>query len=475
MAYLEELLEVGQELRLNPYVTQMEKLSDSLKYLTKVFRDKSESQESHHLEEYHVEMIVNHLKGTVCNSCREGVYCQTQSDEVLNTFVRELYAETEEYGAELSIRKKRELEKKCKDFELLKEEILKSIWTVKNNRIWEARMAQSQGASLVAMQAFVNAVEESTKEIDASLFQDERLEKRIGTSLKKLGVRTLKVSLFVSREGRYEVQISAKVKKDSYVTTNQMARVISGVIGRVMIPEKKERLVLKELYGTIVFIEKASFQIMCSVCQQKKEGSEVSGDNFLLTGDIGGKVYAIISDGMGSGRSAYRKSKLLLELAEKLLESGISPKLMVQMMNAALISEVRELEFATLDMCMIDIYRGEVEFLKAGASTTYIVTKRGCKCYQASSLPIGVLVDSEINHYHYPVDKECYVVMVTDGVNEAIAEEKQGFIHSVFAGAQTKNSKELAQKLLDAVLKQSGGIAKDDMMVMVLGVWELQF
>lgn len=472
---MEELLEVGQELRLNPYVTQMEKLTDSLQYLMKIFQNKAGNELAID-EGAEIDQFQRQIRERCCRTCKESSVCQINRENKLMELAFVLLENIEEYGAELSISKKRELEKQCARFEVLKEEALRSAWICKNHRMWKGRMIQSQNASLVTMQTFIEAMEESTKEIDASLFQDERLERKVGSYLKKEGVRTLKTVFFVSSEGKYELHISAKVKEGIYITTNQMAKIISRAMGRAMIAERRERIVLKKDYSTIIFIEKPRFQTIGAVCQQKKQGSEISGDNFLITDTPSGKVCSMLSDGMGSGKNAYAKSKLLLELAEKLLESGISPSLMIKMINATLVTEVEEMEFATLDLCVVDVYKGEIDLLKAGASTTYIVTEKGCRAYHASSLPMGVLTNSEANHFHHKVKGECYIVMVTDGVNEAIGEtDKEEFICRTFAKAQTKNTKELSEKLLENVIALQNGILRDDMMVLVLGVWELHF
>lgn len=471
-----EVLEVGTELRLNPYVTQMEKLSDSLKYLSGVFRNKAEVEAENGITAYELDVLYQQVQGTVCKECHYANICELYIHEQLKTVIEVLFLEIEEYGVELSIKKKRELEKRCYEFDTLKEAVQKQLWTFKNNKLWEARIAQSQDASLLAMQAFVDAVEESTKEIDASIFHDERMERKIASHLKRLGVRTLKVVLFVSEKGRYEVHISAKARAQTYITNTQIARMLSGILGKRLMPERKERLVLKERYTTIIFVERPRFQIISAASKQVKDKSEMSGDNFLVLDIPSGKTCALISDGMGSGVNAYKKSKILLELAEKLLEAGISSNLAIQMMNAALITEVNELEFATLDLCMVDVYRGEVELTKAGAAGTYVVTPRTCEYYEAASLPIGVVASLELNCYRFSMKEDCYIVMVTDGVSEVLkGESGTTVIERVIHQANTKNPKELAAQLLQKVLELQNGIAKDDMMVLVLGVWELQF
>ena len=66
-------------------------------------------------------------------------------------------------------------------------------------------------------------------------------------------------------------------------------------------------------------------------------------------------------------------------------------------------------------MSVFDLYTGQCEFVKAGASTTYI--KRGEKVERISStsLPIGVVQYLEIETTKKQLQSGDFVIMVTDG------------------------------------------------------------
>ncbi len=134
------------------------------------------------------------------------------------------------------------------------------------------------------------------------------------------------------------------------------------------------------------------------------------------------------------------------------------------------------MKFATLDITVLDCYTGEVELWKAGAANTYICTEDQCVSFESASLPIGVLVNMKPNYYKTKIQENGYIIMVTDGVLEEIPIGQRGeFIRGIIQNSKSKNPKEMAWKILEKSLESQGGQAKDDMMVLVIGVWELHF
>lgn len=471
---LEDVLQIERGLQMNPYVTQMDKISESLKCFTSVFYTKTVRVQEK--QDLFMGQVAQEIDVNLCRGCSCYDICEVVRNQNMPYIVEEFVHDIEEYGAEMSVRKKRELEHKCMQFESLKGQVQKAMWTVKSNQIWEAKMEQNKLASLVAMQAYIQAVQTVAKEIQDSVYEDERLERRISKALKKQGVRVLKTTIFVSEEGLYKIHISAKTKEQICITTEEIATIISFILGRRMVPEQREHRIVKEQYETNVLVEKLKFQCLYGTAHICKEGSEMTGDNFLVLSTEGGKRHGILSDGMGSGVAAYQHSKELLEQLEMLIEGGISMKFSIEMLNAMLTTKKKEVEFATLDICTLDCYTGEVELWKSGSASTYIFSENKCKSYDSSSLPVGVLVEMKPNYYQTNIDKSGYIVMLTDGVTEMIPmEERCLFIQQIIQKSKTKNPKELAKKILETALEGQDNQAKDDMMVMVIGVWELHF
>lgn len=466
-----EIIELEQGLRLNPYVNQMERFSESFKYLAEVF-----TNQRSRLGKYSANDIGEIAVGTeinVCDTCCYGQVCQVKLEHKTRHLVEDLVQTIDEYGEELCVEKKREMQRACGNFAYFQAEVGDAFRELKRRRMWEERMHLNKDASLVMIRIFADAIEEVTRELDASLLEDERLERKISNHLRRAGIRPLKITFFVSEKGRYEIHVSAKAKPGICVATNQIAGIISEVMGRRFIPEVTERFVIKESYGTVVFMERPKFQILCGVEKKEMDGSTISGDNFHMMDIPGGKKVILLSDGMGSGEKAYQESKLVLELAEVLLAGGVSPKHTLEIMNATLVTEKEEVQFATLDMCVIDMYGGEVEFIKAGAASSYIKNRKGISCYPTSSLPLGIITEIEVTQYKKKLEESNFIIMMTDGVSERMPEEnKKKYVSECIDAARTKNPNELSKIILENVLLENRGNAQDDMMVIVLGVWE---
>ncbi len=466
---MEKALKVGQGLKLNPYTVQMEKLAESLKRMSLLGNRKYEKK--NYTEENILE-ITKRVEGVLCSGCRvKG--CEVYENGMTRDLVAEMIEALDEYGIELNVIKKRSIQTQCGKFDQLKAVIEEGFSQIKKDYIWEMRMEKNKEASLQAVKSVADAIEEVARELEASIFQDERLEKKLTQALRKMGMRLLKITLMVSEQGQYEVQISAKAKKGGCVEISQIADVISTVLGHKFVSEVTSNFVLQEEYTTVIFIEKPSFQTIYGVAKKEKDGSEISGDNFLVMDIPGGKKGILISDGMGSGEEAFEESGCTIEAAEELLETGISAELVVEMLNAMLVSRTEEERFATFDLCVLDLYQGVGILIKAGTAPTYIKNKHKTRRYEANSLPIGIVLESEFEAYHFIVGEETYIVMMTDGVLDMIPFDlREHYVEKFLNCIETKNPSEIAKELLNSIFHLQGEEAKDDMLVLVMGIWK---
>ena len=75
--------------------------------------------------------------------------------------------------------------------------------------------------------------------------------------------------------------------------------------------------------------------------------------------------------------------------------------------------------FATVDMCVIDLYTGEIEFIKNGAEASYIKHTEYTETVRAASLPIGIVSIGDIETFARTLENGSMVVMTSDGVISA--------------------------------------------------------
>lgn len=87
----------------------------------------------------------------------------------------------------------------------------------------------------------------------------------------------------------------------------------------------------------ITAYEDTCFYALSGVASEKEEGSSVSGDNFSLFSMENGHYHVCVSDGMGSGPSAFRESDMVVELMQKFMEAGFPQETAIRMMNSAMV------------------------------------------------------------------------------------------------------------------------------------------
>ena len=342
-------------------------------------------------------------------------------------------------------------------------------------RMWEQKMVQSREGCAVQLDAFAQMIQHSTHELNASIFEDKRLERKLKTKCSKMGLKLLSTVFLVSESGRYEIHITVKTKKGQCVETKEVARMVSKCTGRFMLPEKGERVAVGNDYCTIVFVEGPAYHTLQGVAKIGKGCECISGDNFSMLELLGGKQGIILSDGMGAGELACRESAMVVEVLEELLEAGFPKDTAFQMVNTALVIGREEVRFSKIDVSVFDLYTGRCEIAKAGASTTFV--KRGNKVdgIRSTSLPLGVVAKLEVEQVELELQDGDYVIMVTDGVMDALpVGEQELLMKMIIEGTTSQNPKEMAHHILEQVLTCSGEVPLDDMTVLVVGIWSLE-
>ena len=342
-------------------------------------------------------------------------------------------------------------------------------------RMWEQKMSLNREGCAVQLDAFAQMIQHSTHELNASIFEDEHLEKKLKTKLAKIGVKLLSTVFFVTENGRYEIHVTVKAQKGRCVETKELARIISKCTGRQMVPETKERLAVGNEYCTITCIEGPLFHTLQGVAKIGKGCECISGDNFSMLELPGGKQGIILSDGMGAGESAHRESSMVVEILEELLGAGFPKDTAFQMLNTALVIGREEVRFSTIDASIFDLYTGKCEIAKAGASTTFIKRGNQIEGIRSTSLPLGVVAKLEVEQVELELEDGDMVIMVTDGVLDALPVGEQDLLMKmIIEGTHSQNPKEVAHHILEQVLACSGEVPLDDMTVLVVSIWSLE-
>ena len=460
----------GNEIFMNPYVVKMDKFADSLKHLSKTFL-KLESYKGTFTQE-ELEEMFEKVTDKVCRNCENREMCLGEKRVYTYQAMHEILCAAVEYGAELNIELKRKLKSQC----ILAPRFLRETLEVFENAnvilIWIIWIVNYREGYAGQLKSFAKMIQYTTRELDAGIFEDEHMEKRLKTRLKKAGIRMLSAVFYMTPQGKYEIHLTVKAMKGQSVSTRELVRLVGDSVGREMMPGRGERPVIGEDYCTVACMEGARFHTLQGVARIGKGCEKISGDTFLMTELPGGKQGIALSDGMGSGEDAFRESSMVVEMLEELLGAGFPVKTAVQMMNTALVIGREEVRFCTVDVTLFDLYEGTCEFVKAGAAATFLKRQGEVEIIRSATLPIGVLQDIEIDTETRRLESGDYVIMVTDGVMDALPAGEQDVLMCTFIqDTDILNPRELAHHILGRVLEWSGEVPLDDMTVLVAGLW----
>ncbi len=461
----------GQVLHTSPYVVQIEKISESLKRLSQIFIGLEEKKKCFTNEE--IDSIFEHVKEKVCKKCEKCDWCLNENIVHTCQMEYEILSAIDRYGNELNTETKRNLQAKCIRAPRFLRETLEAFHEARQNMMWTNRMVQSREGCAAQMNTFADMLRVTAKELEDSIFTDERMEKRIMDSLRKLGLRVLSINLLINKDGKYEIQVIARAMKKECVMMKEIIRAISETIGRKIVSDGTNNQIVGREYTTIVCMEGPVFYTLQGIAKIGKGCNRISGDNFTMMELPGGKQGVALSDGMGSGEIACRESTLVIELLEELLEAGFPEKMAIQMINATLVMGREEIRFSTVDLSVFDLYTGKCELIKAGASSTFIKKKDKVELLTSSSLPIGVLHTIELDSIVRQLEDGDFVIMVTDGIMDALpVGEQEIILETIIQGTNINNPKDLAHHILEQILNWNEKPPMDDMTVLVIGMWE---
>ncbi len=309
----------------------------------------------------------------------------------------------------------------------------------------------------------------------------ERRFRQMSKLLKESGI-LLKNFFELEHEDRHlEISLTMRTASDKYtkfgerehISVEDVAHFLSEAMNVKLRAAKSAPVYLTPEWNTYCFLEEPNFHILTGVAKAVKETEKVSGDNYSFYEEDHGRMAVILSDGMGSGEKASRDSGRVIEMTERLLEAGFRKESAVQMVNGALASSGQEENMSTLDICDINLYTGECEFIKVGAACTYIKRGRLVDRLSAQNFPLGVFGQLETETLYRTLQNGDYIIMLSDGVLDALSQGiGEEILPEIIGKVEYSNPNEIANQILAYCLKQSRGQIRDDMTILVTGVWD---
>lgn len=149
------------------------------------------------------------------------------------------------------------------------------------------------------------------------------------------------------------------------------------------------------------------------------DGGEHCGDTVSIFENGNGYLYALISDGMGTGQTAAFTSEMCNVFLRNMLTAGNRMETSLKMLNSVIRAKGSTSSAecsATVDLLEADLYSGEITLIKSGAAPTYVMREGNIFKLQAQSIPIGIMRALDAKQIKMSCVAGDVIVMVSDGV-----------------------------------------------------------
>ena len=337
--------------------------------------------------------------------------------------------------------------------------------------LWKIRYLESRSAAADQLFELSGFMQDFRDRLERTEDVSWELGPGLPKRLKKMRLEARSVQMLEGANRRREVVMEVRCVRGS-AGVRQIAEEVSREAGRRFRADVPCRAEIGEEFCRIRLEEDTAFMILHGVARATREGEQVSGDCFSFLKQPGGKLFLGLCDGMGSGQQAYEESEEAIELAEQLTGAGFQPKTAARLVHTVLLQRQEAVHPAAMDMAVIDLYSGLCDFVKAGAAATLIDHGGEVEVFSSSSLPLGAVAETEPVERLYKLRDGDKIIMVTDGVLEAIPGERKEEQLSLFYQTLTSQKPgELAQSILHYA-KEQGECVRDDMTVLVAGIWK---
>lgn len=445
--------------------------SDAFWQLSKTFYSISERKK--HLNVQDVDGILEDLSERLCRHCEKCNRCVDLSGRARMRKSETIMLAAQENGMILEDDFPEEFAQRCYYYDLFVQETNRGLELAKLNLNWYNHMAESREAIAGQLGEVAQIMKEFSEEFNQ--MKEVQSGKKVGIkeALRQLHLEVKKIAVLEKRNKRQEIYLNAKTKRGRCITSKEAAAVISQVMGRTFRPAGETKNIISKEYDKFLFVEDTHFKVLTGMARANKDGEEVSGDNYSFVELETGEMILALADGMGSGERACEESQSVVELLEGFMEAGFKEESAIKLINSILVLKSNEQTFSTLDMTVIHLFTGVCNFIKIGASATFLKRKDWVEKIQSTSLPVGVFNQVDYQQISKKLYDGDYIIMVSDGVLDCLEEDdEKKVVEKLIGEINITNPEEMANYILQLAVSANHQQRTDDMTVLVAGIWE---
>ncbi len=448
---------------------RLEYYAESFLQLSKAFGQMNRYKEDFTAEE--LSRMQSEVTGRICNSCEQCAICWEQDNppmyQVLYRFLQKLKA------GYLTENSASELEQHCPYSQELINQIMQIFEKARLNMAWYNRLQENREVIAQQLDAMAYIMEDCAKENEDISRQEGRFLANVKYCCREKGIGISQIKMMQNANEKKILLLQCKAKNQRCIPVRELAKQFSGIGTERFVSSPENPVLLGSEEVLLTFVEDSRYLVCQGLARTVKDTEQISGDSFSFLALQDGRFVMSLSDGMGSGMVASKESEMVIDLLEKFLEAGFRPDASIRMMNSAMVTHGENNLFSTVDVADIQLDSGKCQLYKVGAAPTFIKHGNHVARITCENPPVGLFSKMEIQTAEVTLKHGDFIIMVSDGVLEHLhVDQPEETMKEILNSIDTTNAKQMARQVLEYVLLYTQGQVRDDMTVLVAGVWE---
>ncbi|NNV07091.1 stage II sporulation protein E [Geobacillus sp. C56-T2] len=429
-------------------------------------------REAAEYEEREVDYFLSDITEKTCQTCFKKVQCWADNFHTTYTYMKQMMREADEQTIGQNQSLMREWERYCVKAGKVVDAIEKEMVTYQANRRLKRQIHESRKLVAEQLLGVSQVMDDFAKEMQKEQENHYLQEEQIYHALQEFGVEVGHVDIYSLEKGNIDIEMSIPYCEGRGECEKLIAPMLSDILGETIVVKREECAAYPNGYCRVAFGSTKAFVVETGVAFAAKGGGFISGDSYATIELATGKYAVAISDGMGNGQRAHYESRETLRLLQKILQTGMDESIAIKSINSILALRTTEDMYATLDLAIIDLQDATTKFLKIGSTPSFI--KRGNKVMkvEASNLPMGIIKEVEFDVVTEQLKSGDLLIMMSDGVFEGPinVENHDLWMKRKIQELKTNDPQEVADVIMEEVIRQCGGEIEDDMTVVVAKV-----
>lgn len=439
-----------------------QELSEKLDGLSKVFFDMQDILRldlADKKREYNKRMVTESVVKKCCGPCP---YKKPCNEEFGGSYIAEnLVLHAMENGRVTLLDLPSAFSTGCKRVSALISSANETVMKIKRRQEINASIEEGRELLIDQMSGVGMLLERLSQDMKSRLSYDTHLENRLLSELSAANIAVSEVIVFGVNKKTNRVILTVREKDAS---NSELSALVSHVMGRKMAVLKRDTNVNGRV--SVHFHPAPKFELLYGEKAVCGDGG-FCGDNREAVRLDENRLMLILSDGMGMGERAYRTSMNAILMIESFYRAGFDHETVLATVGRLL--SLRESEdFNALDISVIDIKKGTVDFIKQGGRESFLVSNGIVEVVECGSLPLGIVTESMPIIEQRKLQTGDVLMLASDGVIDSLGVDA---IKEILLETKTVNPQVIADIIIDnAALHASEKGRIDDMSCLVARV-----